>query len=109
MARQPEYNQNLIGITELADILGLSRQRADQLSRTADFPEPVRLVLPIDELTLDMMLALEEADDFPGGSAAACYNAVAAHGFTLPAQPRIWRYSMIQRWAEDHGRSINEP
>jgi predicted DNA-binding transcriptional regulator AlpA len=32
---------DLMGTTEIAELLGVSRQRADQLSRTEGFPEPV--------------------------------------------------------------------
>lgn len=32
---------NLLGIHELADLLGVSRQRADQLARQVGFPRPV--------------------------------------------------------------------
>lgn len=32
---------DLMGTTEIAELLGVSRQRADQLSRTDGFPEPV--------------------------------------------------------------------
>lgn len=32
---------DLMGTTEIAERLGVSRQRADQLSRTDGFPEPV--------------------------------------------------------------------
>lgn len=31
----------LMGIAEIRALLGISRQRADQLTRRADFPEPV--------------------------------------------------------------------
>lgn len=31
---------HLVGVTEIAALLGLSRQRADQLSRTKGFPDP---------------------------------------------------------------------
>ena len=30
----------LVGLGEIAELLGVSRQRADQLARTADFPAP---------------------------------------------------------------------
>jgi prophage regulatory protein len=30
-----------VGVTEIGDLLGVSRQRADQLTRTERFPEPV--------------------------------------------------------------------
>ncbi|HMJ75484.1 MAG TPA: hypothetical protein VK507_05900 [Iamia sp.] len=32
---------DLMGTTEIAKLLGVSRQRADQLSRTDGFPDPV--------------------------------------------------------------------
>jgi hypothetical protein len=32
---------HLVGVTEIAAMLDVSRQRADQLSRTKGFPEPV--------------------------------------------------------------------
>lgn len=34
----------LVGTTEIGQMLGVSRQRADQLTRTADFPEPVSTI-----------------------------------------------------------------
>lgn len=32
---------NLVGLHEVAAMLGVSRQRADQLARERDFPKPV--------------------------------------------------------------------
>lgn len=32
---------HLVGLTEIADMLGVSRQRAGQLAATEGFPEPV--------------------------------------------------------------------
>ena len=32
---------HLVGLTEIAAMLGVSKQRADQLSRKPDFPPPV--------------------------------------------------------------------
>jgi prophage regulatory protein len=32
------------GVTEIGDLLGVSRQRADQLTRTERFPEPVAVL-----------------------------------------------------------------
>ena len=34
-------HEDLVGITEIATLLGVSRQRADQLTRRPDFPEPL--------------------------------------------------------------------
>lgn len=33
-----------MGVTEIAELLGVSRQRADQLSRQKGFPEPVAVL-----------------------------------------------------------------
>lgn len=35
-----EHMHHLVGVTEIAQMLGVSRQRADQLSRTEAFPAP---------------------------------------------------------------------
>ena len=43
-ARPAEYKrfvQDLVGATEIAQLLGVTRQRVHQLSRGAGFPEPV--------------------------------------------------------------------
>jgi hypothetical protein len=32
---------DLVGVTEIGDLLGVSRQRADQLTRLEGFPEPI--------------------------------------------------------------------
>lgn len=85
-------------------MLGLSRQRADQLTRTVGFPEPVRLVLPIDDRTRETMAELEAAGGFPGGTAAECFEAIAQTAHAMPDQPRLWRSADIERWAADTGR-----
>jgi prophage regulatory protein len=35
---------DLVGVTEIGDLLGVSRQRADQLTHSAGFPEPVATI-----------------------------------------------------------------
>jgi len=35
---------DVAGATEIGDLLGVSRQRADQLTRTEGFPEPVAVL-----------------------------------------------------------------
>lgn len=35
---------DLVGLAEIGDMLGVSRQRVDQLARTKDFPEPVATI-----------------------------------------------------------------
>jgi predicted DNA-binding transcriptional regulator AlpA len=35
---------DLVGLAEIAQLIGVSRQRADQLARQRDFPEPVAVL-----------------------------------------------------------------
>jgi prophage regulatory protein len=35
---------DLVGLTEIAEMLGVSAQRVDQLARRDDFPEPVAVL-----------------------------------------------------------------
>ncbi len=39
--KMPPMTPRLVGVREIAKLLGLSRQRADQLVRTKGFPDPV--------------------------------------------------------------------
>jgi prophage regulatory protein len=39
-----EQPGDLVGVTEIGDLLGVSRQRADQLTRTEAFPDPVAVL-----------------------------------------------------------------
>jgi hypothetical protein len=50
----------LVGVAEIGDILGVSRQRADQLARAKRWPEPVERVAPIDRYTLNAIRLLFE-------------------------------------------------
>lgn len=94
--------RELLGMSEVAEVLGVSRQRADQLSRTAGFPEAVRLVLPVDELTREAMAALEDDANYPrAATAAQGFEIIAEHAYTLPDSPRLWRRGAIERWARD--------
>jgi prophage regulatory protein len=35
---------DLVGLTEIAELLGVSRQRVDQLAAGDDFPEPIAVL-----------------------------------------------------------------
>ena len=39
-----KWTSNRVGVTEIGNLLGVSRQRADQLTRTEGFPEPVAVL-----------------------------------------------------------------
>lgn len=101
---QAPPNRNLVGMAEVADLLGLSRQRADQLSRTTGFPPAVRLVLPLDDITRQAMIDLEAEGGFPQGGAPRSYDEIVARAYTLPENPRLWRAEEIERWAAETGR-----
>lgn len=106
---QAQPNRHLVGTAEIADLLGLSRQRADQLTRTQGFPEAVRLVLPIDERTRETMRRLESEGTFPGGTADQCFDAIVETAHRMPDSPRLWRATDVERWAADTGRSGATP
>jgi predicted DNA-binding transcriptional regulator AlpA len=36
--------ENLVGVAEIADLLGVSRQRVDQLAERDDFPNPAAVL-----------------------------------------------------------------
>lgn len=42
--REDQEVLDIMGVQEIADLLGVSRARADQLSRQKGFPEPVALL-----------------------------------------------------------------
>ncbi len=41
LSLNPLHESDLLGLTEIADAWGLSRQRVSQLTKRADFPRPV--------------------------------------------------------------------
>ena len=93
----------LLGVSEIASGLTLSKQRADQLTRTRGFPDPVEKVLVVDEI---MDQALREFFDNHARIATAEETMMLfeQRAFTLPAQPRLWRLSDVLDWATNAGR-----
>ena len=96
--------RRLVGIAEIAELLQVSRQRADQLSRTRSFPEAVRRVAPLgppaneeirelfDQLgTITLTQAMEELEE---------------RAFELPVHPRLWRLREVGEWARAEGRKV---
>ena len=92
----------LVGITEIAELLQLSRQRADQLTRTRSFPEPVRRVAPLGPNTTEAVRAL--FDQLGDVSFEQAMKALEERAFDLPLQPRLWRLWEVQEWARAEGR-----
>lgn len=98
----------LVGVAEVADLLLVSRQRADQLSRSKGWPEPVDRVAPIDQYTRNAIHLLFEVAG-PTLTEAQAVRALEAGAQQLPSSsPRFWRLNDILRWASEHGRNLNE-
>lgn len=97
----------LVGVAEIASGLNLSKQRADQLTRSRGFPDPVEKVLVVDELTAQ---ALREFFDNHPRIATAEETLALFHqrAFKLPAQPRLWRLTVIKEWAANAGRDWHD-
>jgi len=102
---EPTLGGRLVGVAEIADLLGVSRQRADQLSRSKGWPEPVDRVAPFDQFTLNNIHLLFEV---AGGTIteAQAVAALEAGAHQLPASPRLWRLAEVMRWAADQGRVL---
>jgi hypothetical protein len=97
----------LVGVAEVADLLGVSRQRADTLTRGKGFPDPVTLVLPLDGVTFDTMRELfAQLGDSVGVEQAI--ELITVRGFKLPETPRLWRLSVVRAWAEEDGRQLRD-
>ena len=86
-------------------MLGLSRQRVDQLTRTRGFPEPVERVAALDRRTVEQMSEQMEVR-FAGDvvTFGEALDALDDGAITLPAQPRLWRLEEVKRWAIANGR-----
>jgi hypothetical protein len=99
--------QRLVGVAEIASGLGVSKQRADTLTRTRGFPDPVENVLVVDELTAQ---ALHEF--FDGRPRLATAEETLAlfqqRANRLPPQPRLWRLSLVKEWATNAGREWHD-
>jgi hypothetical protein len=99
--------QNLVGVAEIASGLGLSKQRADALTRMRGFPDPVEHVLVIDGLTDE---AVHEffADRPRIATADETMMLFRQRANRLPPQPRLWRLSVVKEWAANNGREWHD-
>jgi hypothetical protein len=99
--------QQLVGVAEIATGLRLSKQRADTLTRTRGFPDPVEMVVVIDGLT---DLAVREFfDNRPRiATAEETLRLFQERANRLPAQPRLWRLIKVKEWAASKGRQWHD-
>ena len=95
----------LLSIAEVAELLGVTRQRADQLSREVGFPEPVRRVVVIDATAEDAMERWFR-DRKRTVNARQAFSMLNERAHALPDYPRLWRVAEIEKWAKTNGRSI---
>ena len=102
-----ELGGQLIGVAEVASLLGVSRQRADQLTREKGWPDQIERVVPLDRYTLD---AVHFVFAVYGGTITEeqAIEVLEAGGHQLPASPRLWRLADVLRWANEHGRDLKD-
>jgi len=101
-----EFGGQLIGVAEVARLFGVSRQRADQLTREKGWPDPVDRVAPLDRYTLD---AVHFVFAVYGGTITEeqAVEVLEAGGHRLPPSPRLWRLAEVLRWAAECGRELH--
>ena len=101
--------RRLMGVSEIAELLGVSKQRASVLCNRKGFPDPVERVIPVDDDTRQALVEL-----FAGRSAKRSYSAegtwqvFSKRAFDLPDAPRLWRQSAVEAWAKEDGRELSE-
>jgi hypothetical protein len=101
-----ELGGQLIGVAEVAGLFGVSRQRADQLTREKGWPDPIERVAPLDRYTMD---AVHFVFAVYGGTITEqqAVEVLEAGGHRLPPLPRLWRLADVRRWAAEHGRELH--
>ena len=96
----------LVGVAEIAELLDVSRQRADQLTRSKGWPDPVERVAPFDAFTVEAMKRLFERT--PKVTLDQALDVLDARVYQLPPYPRLWRVELIEHWAMEHGRQLHD-
>ena len=83
----------------------MSRQRADQLTRSKGWPDPVERVAPFDIYTVEAMKRLFERT--PKITLDQALDVLDTRVYQLPPYPRLWRVELIEHWAIEHGRHLH--
>ncbi len=98
-----------MGVSEIAELLGVSKQRASVLSNRKGFPDPVEYVIPVDDDTRRSLVELyEQRTSKQPYSAEGTWQLFSERAFVLPDAPRLWRQSAVEEWAKDDGRELSE-
>lgn len=104
LAGVPARRGYLVGVAEIAELLDVSRQRADVLTRSKGWPDAVSSVLPVDEITLgDLHTLAHGRKAIPLDEIKA---AMIDGADTLPEYPRLWRLAEVKQWAAEDGRDL---
>jgi hypothetical protein len=97
----------LVGIADVAELLGVTRTRADQLSRTAGWPPAVELVLPIDAVAPGVIRGWLDRGGVVTTDPDELSALLADFACPLPHTPRLWRLTAVLDWANEQGRDVN--
>jgi hypothetical protein len=94
----------LVGVSEIAQMLGVSKQRASVLCARKGFPDPVERVAPMDDMTVEIMRGLFL--DHGTVSFDEAVEALQSHAFRLGPGKKLWRLAAVAGWAEREGRTL---
>jgi hypothetical protein len=94
----------LVGVSEIAEMLGVSKQRASVLCARKGFPDPVEHVAPIDATTVEIMRDL--FSDKGTVTFDEAVGALQSHSFRLGSGKKLWRLAAVAGWADREGRTL---
>jgi len=98
-----------MGVSEIAELLSVSKQRASVLCNSKGFPDPVEAVIPVDEDTREALVKLYgQRTGKHSYTAEGTFQLFSERAFVLPDAPRLWRQSAVEEWAKQHGRQLSE-
>jgi hypothetical protein len=94
----------LVGVSAIAEMLGVSKQRASVLCARKGFPDPIERIAPVDAMTVEIMRGLFSE----GGTVSfdAAVDALQSHSYRLGPGKKLWRLADVARWAEREGRIL---
>ena len=99
----------LVGVAEIAEMFGVSKQRASVLCTRKGFPDPATDVLVLDQCSRDAVIAFVDAlggDTLASLTGEDVWAIFMDRGNKLPDQPRLWRRVQVQHWAAENGREV---
>ena len=98
-----------MGVSEIAELLNVSKQRASVLCNRKGFPDPVEAVIPVDDDTRRALVELyAKRTSKHSFTAEGTFELFSDRAFVLPEAPRLWRQSAVEEWATENGRQVSE-